>query len=187
LLYKSGQVAELYVTTTETLRNWSKIFGAYLSTTAQANTGKQRLYNRDDMTVISLVAEMRIDSLSYREIQIALKNGQRGQPPELDPDELRALRKDIDKITEPETLQGLLARSQEALEITQRQLIELQQIKEKTIQLETSLGHVTNERNQLKKEVKQLTKRIEDVSRETGEIYAKGYVDGFERGKKTED
>jgi len=183
LFYKSGQVANLYGVTTETLRSWSKDFSTYLSPSAQAGKNKQRLYSNEDLTIISLVAELRKENLTYQEIHLALKNGQRGQPPALNPDELRELQKQAKQETDPETLQNLLVRTQDTLEVVQRQLYELQEIKERNIELTTSLSHVTDERDRLQKQTTQLNKKVEQLTRELGKEYNQGFKDGLKHEK----
>lgn len=67
----------------ETIRQWSIEFAEYLSPSASpSEKGKHRLYNDDDWTVFSLVAEMKDRGVTFEEIHLALKNGQRGELPD---------------------------------------------------------------------------------------------------------
>ena len=52
-----------------TVRNWTRYFAAYLSTSA---TTIPRQYDEADVRILALVAELRADNLSYAEIRAEL-------------------------------------------------------------------------------------------------------------------
>jgi len=64
-----------------TIRQWSKTFGDFLSAAANPPKGETRLYSEDDGQVIALIAEMRQDRAKYEAIRAALAAGDRGQWP----------------------------------------------------------------------------------------------------------
>lgn len=67
----------------ETIRQWSIEFAEYLSPSATpVEKGKHRLYTDEDWMVFSLVAEMKDRGVTYDEIHLSLKNGQRGDAPD---------------------------------------------------------------------------------------------------------
>jgi DNA-binding transcriptional MerR regulator len=179
LRYKSGQVAQLYNVTRETLRNWSDTFREYLNEDAQPGTGKDRIYTPDDLKIISLVAELRNDNLSLPEIHAALRNGQRGEPPALSPDELDELLKTKEENPDTQELTSALVRATNALKLAEQQLEELENLRVEIATLKTTIEHQTSERTRLEKEIVGLQEEVRQLSKDAGHQYAKGYIDGL--------
>ena len=185
--YKSGQVAQLYNVTRETLRNWSETFRDYLNEDAQPGTGKDRIYTPDDLKVISLVAELRADNLSLPEIHAALRNGQRGEPPALSPDELDELLKTKEEHPDTEELTSALVRATNALKLAEQQLEELENLRVEVATLKTTIEHQTTERTRLEKEIAALQEEVRGLSKDAGHQYARGYIDGLKADNQQRD
>ena len=81
-MYSSTHVATIFHVSTETIRNWSDEFSRYLSFMANPGKGRTRTFNDDDMTVLSLIAEMKRKGSTFEEIHVALGQGQRGDSPD---------------------------------------------------------------------------------------------------------
>lgn len=81
--YKNENAQVMFEVAEQTVRNWSAEFAKYLSPTANPEKGATRLFTRDDMKALSLVAEMRGQGKKYDAIGVALENGQRGSLPDL--------------------------------------------------------------------------------------------------------
>ena len=90
-VYSSRQTATIFGVALETIRNWADEFQDYLSPTATPGRGKHRMYTLDDLSVFSLVDDLKKQGMTYIDIHVSLKNGQRGQPPALPPEEIQAL------------------------------------------------------------------------------------------------
>jgi len=84
--FKNENVQIMFSVSPQTARNWADEFQKYLSPTANPESGATRLFTREDMTVFSLIAEMRGQGKQYDAIGGALENGKRGGLPDL-PDE----------------------------------------------------------------------------------------------------
>jgi len=90
-LYSGQHTATMLGVARETVRNWADEFSAYLSPTATPGRGKRRMYSYDDLRVFSLVSDLKKQGMTYADIHVNLKNGQRGQPPALPPEDVQAL------------------------------------------------------------------------------------------------
>src|SRR5690348_3968566 len=91
MAYSSRQIAALYSVSIETIRVWTLEFAEYLSPTAQPGRNKNRVYTVTDLEVLSLVAELKNQGKVFSDIHLALKAGQRGAAPILEPQEIQAI------------------------------------------------------------------------------------------------
>lgn len=91
VMYTTKEVAALYGVTIETARAWSEEFAAYLSPTANPGHKKTRQFTVEDMTVFDLIATMKREGKVFEDIHTALAADQRGQPPALDSEDMRAI------------------------------------------------------------------------------------------------
>lgn len=66
----------------QTVKNWCKHFGAWLSPTATPGDNKQRRFTDDDLAVFALAHDLLGKGKTYSEVQAALANGSRGELPE---------------------------------------------------------------------------------------------------------
>ena len=196
--YRTSHICKLFDISYETVRNWTTEFGEYLSPTAIPGKHRKRLYTDLDMRVLSLVAELKKQGMTYEEIHANLKSGERGKPPTLDPKDLQALvtsEAEHRLALEVERLQQTLMRAHEELKQVEGLRQELEKSKRDTIRYEAQLESVKeaarDERERLEARVRELTQRIEELAREGGKEYAKGMLDALERqglwSKKTND
>lgn len=181
MMYSSSQAAALYHVSNETIRNWSEEFSRYLSFMANPGKGRTRGFSDEDMQVLALIAEMKASGSTFEEIHISLGRGQRGDTPALQVDEVKAmisgeqerrLMLEIEYLKR--SLQDATARSAQADEL-----------KEKYIRLEAQLDiikqHDSERIETLTDELSEARKRIEELSRQIGEAYTKGFIEALER------
>lgn len=190
-VYSSRHTATIFGVALETIRNWADEFQDYLSPTATPGRGKHRMYTFEDLSVFSLVADLKKQGMTYTDIHASLRNGQRGQPPALPPEEIQALvvgDQERRLSLEVEYLQRSLIRAQQELDEARTALKEATQIKEEKIRLETRLDaeqqRIEDKERQiqeLKGELGSAQRRIEELLRESGQQYAKGLMDALER------
>lgn len=80
-MYSTSQVASLFNTARETIRNWAIEFENELSPTANPGEGRQRSFVETDLEVLALVSEMKGQGKLYADIHASLANGSRGMLP----------------------------------------------------------------------------------------------------------
>lgn len=87
--YTSRHVAALYDLNNQTVHNWAQEFARHLSPNANPGKSRPRMFNAEDMKVISKIAEMKQAGKQYQDIHAALDAGEKGDgiatsPAELD-------------------------------------------------------------------------------------------------------
>ena len=70
--FKTGEVADLFDVTPETVRSWSDKFSEFLSGDAAATKGTHRVYHYRDLRILAFVDDMR-KKFSHDEIILSLK------------------------------------------------------------------------------------------------------------------
>ena len=179
MMYRISHVCKLYDVAPETARIWAVEFAPHLSPTAAPGKNKHRLFTEEDMRVFSLISELKSQGLTYADIHMALKNGQRGAPPTLPAEEVQALvvsGQERQLRAEVDYLQQALVRAQEELKTVVALKDDLQHSKDKNIRLEARL-------DEMKEREGRLEQAVRELSRELGEAYGKGFVEGFEKGR----
>ena len=191
LSYSTSHVCQLYSVSGETVRQWTLEFSEYLSPTARPGRHRNRRYSVEDLGILSLVAELKKQGLTFAEIHAALKAGERGKLPTLEPYELQlvtASAAESRSILEIEQLHQKLVKLQEELSLAQTQAAEARELKDENIQLKTSLAHTERQLEETQKRLDtataELQRRIEELSKQAGEAYAKGYIEALERGER---
>ncbi len=186
--YNSRQTAALFGVALETIRNWGSEFREYLSPTANPGRGRHRKYSREDLAVLALVNDMKNRGMTFAEVHVALRNGQRGYPPDLAPTDVQALvvnEREKRLSIEVEALQLTIANLQEQLTEAKKRLEEADKVRERNIVLETQVEerqrHYEAQIQELKQQLEQTRKRIEELLEERGMQYAKGLMDALER------
>src|SRR4051794_16913775 len=91
MAYTTRQIAALYSVSIETIRIWTLEFAEYLSPTAQPGRNKNRVYTVSDLEVLALVSELKGQGKIFSDVHLALKAGQRGAAPNLEPQEIQAI------------------------------------------------------------------------------------------------
>lgn len=84
-------LAKLYDVSEQTIRNWVDEFSNHFSPTARPNRGRHLKFTREDVGVLSKIAELRDMRESTETISNALGRGERGPIPDASPEELKAL------------------------------------------------------------------------------------------------
>lgn len=80
-MYSASQVATLFKTARETIRNWSIEFRDELEPNANPGENRQRSFSDRDLEVLALVSEMKSQGKLYADIHAALANNERGTIP----------------------------------------------------------------------------------------------------------
>lgn len=89
--WTSTQLEVLFSVSHETIRTWAGEFAQYMSPTANPGKGRHRRFSEDDISVLSLVAQMKRDGITFEEIHVALQAGERGLVPDVAKEEIAAL------------------------------------------------------------------------------------------------
>ncbi|MEO8392154.1 MAG: MerR family transcriptional regulator [Chloroflexota bacterium] len=114
--YSTKHITDIFKVSSETVRNWSREFGGYLSESAKPDAGSSRRFTPQDMQVFALIADYKKRGYKFEDMHLALKSGQRGEVPQasdsqLEPtispvqlqrfrDEVNTLRAERDKAVE---------------------------------------------------------------------------------------
>ena len=181
--YRSSSVAKIFKISHETVRTWSREFAEYLSPTARPGHNKQRLFSDEDMAVLALVSERKKKGVTFADIHLSLKSGQRGQAPQIEPEDANQLvSKDREnKLTvQLERMQLELSQVHEALQAAKNELMQLQTVKDENIKLATQLhsteAHYVELQERSEQRISELMKRVEAISKEVGEAYSQGFM-----------
>lgn len=191
--YRSQHVATLYGITIETVNVWAREFSKYLSSTANPGQKKARLFNRDDMAVMDLIASLRQQQMSYEDIHANLASGQRGEPPQIEPEQVQAIVStdaETKLALENDRLKIALVEAKTALQKAETDLTRLREVEDKTIRLEAQLESERTARQQLadqqeihRKELQSqialLQEQIKELALQAGREYAKGFIEGM--------
>lgn len=187
-MYTSTHAATLFHVSNETIRNWSEEFSRYLSFLANPGKGRTRSFSEEDMQVLSLIAEMKGKGSTFEEIHIALGKGQRGDAPDLPVEEVKAIitgeqerRLSLEIEYLKRTLQDALVRAQDG-----------ERVKEENIRLKTQLEAAQERVHHLLEQIQSAEdyqqknnadslRRIEELSKQIGESYARGFIEALER------
>lgn len=186
--YNSRQVAALFGVALETIRNWGSEFQEYLSPLANPGQGRHRKYSHEDLAVFALVRELKEKGLSYADVHTALRNGERGQPPELAPNQVQAIvvsERERRMSLEVQALQATIMKLQQRLTDAEAAQKEAEDLRRKTIILETKLeerqGHHEERIAELTRQLEEARKRIESLLEESGKQYARGLLDALDK------
>jgi len=190
--YKTIHAAALLDVSKETIRIWAEEFAEYLSSLANPGKNKQRLFSDEDIQVFSLVAEITKQGLTYAEAHASLKNGSRGDLPSLQPSDVQhivGVSEERRLALENDRLQYALVRMNTELEEAKRQLMKVREIENENVRLGALLQAGEKERERLEAQIAQLTKRVEEVARDAGREYTKGFREGLheQQEKETDD
>ena len=170
MAYSSRQIAALYTVSIETIRIWTLEFAEYLSPTAQPGRNKNRVYTIADLEVLSLVSELKRQGKIFSDIHFALKAGQRGAAPNLEPQEIQAIaygEHEKRLSLEVEHLQHAILRLTEQLKEAQAKAAEAQVTKDENIRLKAQLEYTERDldetKERLERTFEKLTERIEHL------------------------
>ena len=138
------------------------------------------------MRVFALISELKSQGQEYKDIHLALRSGQRGNPPSLPPEQIQAIvASDREKqlTVENHYLQQELLKAKEELKAVEGLRTELQHTKEENIRMTTRVESLQNERERREAELKTYQARLEaqimDLARELGREYARGFTEGL--------
>ena len=180
--YTTRHVSTLLGISIETGRLWAEEFADYLSPTATPGKNRHRMFTEEDVAVLALVADMKKQGLTYADAHASLKAGQRGNLPVLPPSDVQHIistDQETQLAFENERLQRMLVQAQDALVRAEKQLEQLETVKLEKSRLEGRVGSLEEQLLIQQENVEKLTKRIEEISRDIGREYAKGFVDGI--------
>jgi DNA-binding transcriptional MerR regulator len=187
MFYSSRHIATIFEITPQTVSVWAREFEEYLSPTATPGINKKRLFSHADMEILSLVSDLQKQGKSFTEIHAGLKAGQRGIPPAIEPDEVQAIVSGETETRlglENERLRYALVQTQDALRKAQEELTQLQEVKDRATRLAATLESERAQRERLESQIGHLQQRIEELSKDAGHQYAKGYIEALrEKGE----
>ena len=194
MFYTTKHVRLIHNVAAETVRNWCEEFERHLSPTASPGKGKHRNFSDEDMRVFALIADMKQQGMTYDAIHVALDNGQRGDAPQLPPEEMHDLIVSEEKkqvTMEIEMLQRSLALvAQERDDLKQKLAsleAEVQPVKDENIRLSTRVEEMQQRIQTLAEESQKSRKRIEELNREIGKSYHEGYMDALKSEQDQQD
>jgi DNA-binding transcriptional MerR regulator len=193
LSFTSKEIAHIFGYTEQTVRKWADEFSEYLSGDASPGSGKHRDFQVEDLPVLSFVAEQKNKHATYEEIHASLKAGARGDMPEISEDHLRFLaasESEKQATLEVVTLQRHISDLQTRLNRAEIIATKVEQVTQDNIRLQTRL-EMTEEAAQskeeeitdLKAELKESQRRIEELNRQLGREYTEGFKAGFGEGR----
>jgi DNA-binding transcriptional MerR regulator len=169
------------VASPQTIRNWAKEFANYLSPSATPGSGSTRRFTIDDMKVLALVAQMSSDGSSFDDIHASLATGQRGESPNVSPD-------DMDTLIAGEVERQLSTQLHETNELAQRLQEELDVLKgqvqplhDENIRLKAQIEDRETRIDELNQQLQEAQERITRLAEEKGESYVKGIMDALQR------
>ena len=187
-MYSSTDAATVYKVSTETIRNWAEEFSRYLSFSANPGKGRTRTFNDDDMKVLALISELKTKNATFEEIHVALGQGQRGDAPDLEPGEVKAIISGEQERRLTLEIEYLKRTLQDALERAK----DREQLREENIRLNGRIEAVQERVDQLLEQLRsaealqekstgEAMRRIEELSKQIGKSYAKGFIEALER------
>lgn len=169
------------VASTQTIRNWAKEFKKYLSPGATPGSGTTRYFNPDDLQVLSLIARMSAEGRSFEDIHANLASGQRGEIPDLSPEE-------VEKLAAGEVERHLSSSLHESRELAQRLQIELDSLKsvvqplhDDNIRLRAQVEEKDHRIAELNEQLRDAQERIARLAEQKGEAYVKGIMEALQR------
>jgi DNA-binding transcriptional MerR regulator len=184
-MYTTKHAQILYrVASPQTIRNWAKEFEEYLSPTATPEKGNTRLFTIDDMRVFSLIAEYSNINKSFTDIHIALKAGERGDAPRIQPEDLDSVAAgevEIQLSTELNETRELANRLQEELNLMKSQF---QPVREENIRLQAQIEDRERQLSETKQQLKEAQERIAKLAEEKGDAYVRGIMDAMKQQGK---
>ncbi len=135
-LKRPSDIKDLFDISHQTVRRWSEEFEQYLSTNATPPAGQMRLFTEDDVSVFSLVAQVKNNGGTYEDAHARLRAGERGDIPDKPPSEQQ---KQI--VMSQLAIQNKELRQQVESLTQQRDLFEeeTRELRDKVIRLETRL------------------------------------------------
>ena len=167
-----------------TIRNWATEFADYLSPTGTPEAGKVREFTIDDMRVFGLIAKMKDEGKTYEEIHVSLKQGDRGDAPDLDESTLEVLQATEGErrvALEVQALQQVILDLRRQLNRAQETASQVETVKLDNKALQTSLRHADQDREDLKERLDKAQARIESLSKQLGEEYVRGVMETLQR------
>lgn len=199
--YRSQHVATIYGITIETVNVWAREFSKYFSPTANPGQRRTRLFTKDDMAVIDLIATLRKQQMSYDDVHANLASGQRGNPPEVDPEQVQAIvstEHETRLALDNERLKMALVDAQQALKKAESELARLRDLEDKAIRLEAQieaeraskkelLEHQESQRQELQSQIAALHQQIKELAMQAGREYTKGFVEGIKNREEVKE
>lgn len=182
----SKQVADIFGFAESTVRNWSTEFAEYLSPTATPGNRKKRDFTPEDLAVFALVAEFKQNKATYEDIHLALKAGQRGNPPEISEDQLKLIAaSEGEKRASLEivSLQRHITDLTEMLRTARAEAAEARALAEKNASLATQVDMLIRERDEAKARLDAAIAEAKELNRQLGREYTEGFRTGFREGR----
>jgi DNA-binding transcriptional MerR regulator len=172
-LFTVTTAQELFgVKSSQTIRNWANEFREYLSPSANPSEGTKRFFTYEDMEVFALVSEMSQQGKPFEEIHLSLANGSRGDLPEDNAADVKAI------IAQ----QGAIRLSQLRNQIAELEA-QVDPLKEENIRLKTQLENT----QKTEAELKEARNTINTLNREIGRLEARLEIEQERKEAKSDD
>ncbi len=174
-MYTSKQSAAIYGVSSETIRTWSEEFTEYLGPTANPGRGRSRSFSQNDMEVLSLIAEMKQQNYTYSDIHVALKSGERGNPPDVDPKEVQQLittEGERRMMLQIENLQRELTKAYQERDRALQQAQRTQELEIENARLQERLDALSEQLEESKSKVDDMDQLREQLGELRGELRA---------------
>jgi DNA-binding transcriptional MerR regulator len=178
--YTTRQVATYYNKSDATVRNWAVEFAQYLSPTATPQQGKSRFFTVDDLKVISLVAQMKDQGFTFEEIHLSLKSGQRGEAPEVEPQDLQlmsAAEGERKLVLEIDRLQQAVVMLRRELEQAREKVADTEVIRVENATLKTTVEYLKVQLEKAEEKLEKASQEVNQLNRQLGQEYVRGVLD----------
>lgn len=165
-MYSTIEAASLFGVSRPTITAWAGEFSAYLSVLANPGKGRARDFTADDMKVLALVAQLKERHYTYAEIHEALKGGERGEFPDVEPSEVQAY-----LATEEKQVLNLRIQNLESDLLKARlELERVAQLRQDLATAQETAKQATERATRAESMVNELYKRIGELQRELGRL-----------------
>lgn len=155
----TGDLAELFGCSPQTLRVWASTFKEFLSEDATGGGGAIRQFDEDDIRVLLLVNELRNEHKPYDEIKSILAAGARAELPEMDPPHQEQRAAPLAEVP-----------IQELIRLTGEQRGEIKTLREERDHLREELREERTARTVAEKEASRLQGRLEALEHSTPNV-----------------
>jgi len=172
---KTGEVARRIDVSDNSVRNWTKAFGDFLSKSGRGGNNRTRRYDEEDVITLATIAELRNMGLTFDAVRTSLESGKRvDSVPPLPNLEEDAARKSVELVPLLELQQW------------QFQVEHLRNELQRVAELHSSeLDRIAGERDTALSAAREAAERIAELEREAGIL--QGRIEEIEKQGKRQD
>jgi len=160
-MWSTGDIQKMFGVSPQTVRNWTKEFKTFLSDGASPiRSGYTRSFTADDLRVFALVVEMTHIGATYNEVRDALKEGRRGDLPEVPEEE-----SDLTALLSPQEIArtlSLMKERDEAIGRIEQLLVERENDKKIIDEKDKDINRLNREIGRLEAQLEAMRKGADD-------------------------